>query len=105
MNKEKHRIIIFITFSAYISCRNAIKLYLKCLWLTKKCLKVYSVFHRFGQAKFAYGGSILSSSQFSVSGSYIKLIKISLSFGYCYNEEVLFKFKIKICIADGHQFI
>jgi hypothetical protein len=25
---------------------------------------VYSVFHEIGQAKFAYGGSILSSSQF-----------------------------------------
>jgi hypothetical protein len=25
---------------------------------------LYSVFHRFKQAKFAYGGSILSSSQF-----------------------------------------
>jgi hypothetical protein len=27
-------------------------------------LFLYSVFHRFGQAKFAYGGSILSSGQF-----------------------------------------
>jgi hypothetical protein len=26
----------------------------------------YSVFHRFKKAKFAYGGSILSSSQFSI---------------------------------------
>jgi len=26
----------------------------------------YSVFHRFGQAKFAYGDLILSSSQFSL---------------------------------------
>jgi hypothetical protein len=30
----------------------------------KKEIQLYRVFHRFRQAKFAYGGSILSSSQF-----------------------------------------
>ncbi len=30
----------------------------------KSLSKIYSVFHQFWQAKFAYGGSILSSSQF-----------------------------------------
>ncbi len=30
------------------------------------CLTTYSVFHRFRQSKFAYGGSILNLSQFSL---------------------------------------
>jgi hypothetical protein len=45
----------------------------------------YSVFHRFRQAKFACGGSILSSSQFSVLTQLplklklvIKVVKINL---------------------------
>ncbi len=32
----------------------------------------YSVFHQFRQAKFANGGSILSSSQFLILPSYLK---------------------------------
>ncbi len=31
-----------------------------------KAVAIYSVFDRLGQAKFANGGSILSSSQFSI---------------------------------------
>jgi len=31
-----------------------------------KLLEKYRAFHRFGQAKFAYGGSILSSKQFTL---------------------------------------
>jgi hypothetical protein len=32
----------------------------------RKCLRLYSVFQGFSKAKFAYGGSILSSSQFLI---------------------------------------
>jgi len=34
----------------------------------------YKAFHRFGQAKFAYGGWILGSSQFTLSMPLLSLI-------------------------------
>jgi hypothetical protein len=40
------------------------KLVLKRKHVSFKSVRAYNVFHRFRQAKFAYGGSILSSIQF-----------------------------------------
>jgi hypothetical protein len=39
--------------------------------------KVYSEFHRFRQAKFAFGGSILSSSQFSILPQLAQKMKLA----------------------------
>ncbi len=52
--------------SSQMHC-NAIIVYINCLWqhhITK--VMNYSVFQGFSLAKFAYGGSILSSSQFLI---------------------------------------
>ncbi len=45
--------------------------------LILKVLELYSVFHRFMQAKFANGGSILSSSQFSILPQLTQKIKLA----------------------------
>ncbi len=53
-NKPIH-ILLFIEKSCY--CNNM------CLW---QRVSFYRAFHRFGQTKFAYGGMILSLSQFTL---------------------------------------
>jgi len=48
-------------------------------------VKIYKAFHGFGQAKFAYGGSILGSNQFTLlpqlplkTVQVLKVVKIDL---------------------------
>jgi len=59
---------IFTTASVY--SKNNTRFKSGRMWLKKKSFHLtrgsYRVFHGFGQAKFAYGGSILGSSQFTL---------------------------------------